>query len=286
MPMIYMLIGPNNKNYIGKTKYDFKYRWKLHCRDYKKYVKCLKLDLPYKGCSALYAAFSKYSIENFKYCILHNGDFNPDELRSLEFIEIEDNKTYSPHGYNLTTGGEGGHTSIETRTKMSISQQARAQSHSIEHRKHKLELDGLPMYVIYYKKGNIQGYRISKHPKCKNKRFVSKTKKLEDLKQEVLIFLDKLNTVYIPTYIEKQIDLPSGISFNNHGTPGYVMSFTIKSIKYYKKFNQKSDECNREDAITFMEKFRTHLKTDHECSSETKCQSIICKEIRVSKRLT
>lgn len=284
MPVIYILFGPNGKCYIGKTKYDFDYRWKLHWRDFKKYRRYLKLNIPYKGCSALYAAFNKYGMGNFEYDILYEGDFTPDELRALESQAIETHKTYAPFGYNLSTGGEGGHTSPETRQKMSIAQKARAETHSLEHRKHKAELEGLPMYTLYYEKEGIRGYRISGHPKCRNKRFASRDKPLSEHKQEVIDFLAGLTDEYETDRSKKQASIPQGISYNKHGKPGYVMSFTKQGTKYYRKFNQSDDATNLKDAADFLDQFLIHLNSDHECSSETKCQSAMCKEVSISKR--
>lgn len=293
MPVIYKLISPSGKAYIGKSKYDYNYRWNLHMIDYKKFLKAQENeDSDYKGCYALYGAFKKYSPEEFKHQILYEFDnIDPIELKNIEIKMILEHKTYveskGGNGYNLIVSGDGGFTSDETRAKMSKAQKARAESHSLEHRKHKKELEGLPMYVLYYKKGDIRGYRIAEHPKCKHARFVSKNRPLEEHKQEVIEFLNKLeneNTIHECSKVIKQKNgLPSGISKSKTGSKGYIMAFTEKGIKYYRKFIGENEETLQK-AIEFMQIFRNHLKTDHECSSETKCQSALCSEVYSHKR--
>lgn len=101
----------NNKRYIGMTTRSLAFRWKDHCDNASR--KKLKNI-------ALYAAINKYGIENFiieeiASCI---GDIN--DLGNLEASLIHQEKTQSPNGYNLTSGGEGvSNPSDDVRKKMS-----------------------------------------------------------------------------------------------------------------------------------------------------------------------
>lgn len=96
----------NGKSYVGKAVGDpEKTRIYMHLNGH--------------GNARLLArAIKKYGKENFSWEIIHDG-IGPNLLDSLEIETIEKYNTMSPNGYNLTSGGEGGIPSLETRRKIS-----------------------------------------------------------------------------------------------------------------------------------------------------------------------
>lgn len=90
MAVIYRLISPSNKSYIGLTM-DFKSRMKDHSK--------AKSDFTISN------AIRKYGWDNFKKEILEEID-NPKLLPELEKFYIKKYNTYK-NGYNETLGGEG-----------------------------------------------------------------------------------------------------------------------------------------------------------------------------------
>ena len=95
----------NGKSYIGQTRHDAE---KTRIRDH----------FAGRGNQLVKRAIEKYGQDAFTYEILHDGII-PDFLDILEIEAIAKFNTLSPHGYNLTTGGEGGSHSDETRRKIS-----------------------------------------------------------------------------------------------------------------------------------------------------------------------
>ena len=95
----------NGKAYIGKTTRD---AVKTRIRDH----------LTGKGSQPVKDAIEKYGQDAFTFEILHDGII-PEFLDDLEKEVIAKFNTVSPHGYNLTDGGEGGSCSEETRRKIS-----------------------------------------------------------------------------------------------------------------------------------------------------------------------
>lgn len=91
----------SGKSYIGKTEGVIENRVDDH------------LDGKSPGCRALHSAIQKYGKENFKREILEQNVI-PELLSDLEMFYIAKFNTISPHGYNLTAGGETGHHSEET----------------------------------------------------------------------------------------------------------------------------------------------------------------------------
>ena len=105
MGTIYLIRNAiENKCYIGKSVNDvFKGRIHQHFSG--------------KGNTLIAKAVAKYGKDVFQVEILHDGilDFMLDEL---EIQEIQKHNSIAPNGYNLTTGGEGGSLSPETRKKI------------------------------------------------------------------------------------------------------------------------------------------------------------------------
>ncbi len=96
MPYIYKVTNiRNGKAYIGKTLDTVDFRWKQHCKDYKK-ERCEKRPL--------YAAMRKYGVECFSVEPLE--DCSAESLSSRERFWIEYYGTFK-NGYNATRGGDG-----------------------------------------------------------------------------------------------------------------------------------------------------------------------------------
>lgn len=101
--LVYKLISPSNKFYIGKTKYNsFNDRWRQHVTLWKKLTKTKNYkDAPTK----LLYAFDKYPPKEWTYeiiCECHTLE----ELNQKEIDAIELFNTINT-GYNITKGGDG-----------------------------------------------------------------------------------------------------------------------------------------------------------------------------------
>lgn len=95
MGCLYKLIAPNGKGYIGITIFSFEKRLNEHLLACRKGVR-----------SALYSSLRLYGIDAFTSVILHESD-SWEELCALEKAAIVSHGTLGPHGYNMTTGGDG-----------------------------------------------------------------------------------------------------------------------------------------------------------------------------------
>lgn len=95
----------SGKSYIGQTRQDAE---KTRIRDH----------LAGKGNRIVKQAIAKYGKDAFTFEILHDGII-PEFLDTLEIEAIAKHNTLAPHGYNLTTGGDGGSRSEEARRKIS-----------------------------------------------------------------------------------------------------------------------------------------------------------------------
>jgi group I intron endonuclease len=94
----------NGKSYVGLTTQ------KLSVRFYK--------HLSSSNCTAISAAIQKYGKNNFEVVAIDSSD-SLEELKKKESFYIQTLGTLSPHGYNLTSGGEAPSPSLETREKLS-----------------------------------------------------------------------------------------------------------------------------------------------------------------------
>jgi len=103
----------NGKCYIGKTVGALEQRKCVHLCQAKKYL--------YN--SNFHSALRKYGFENFVWMKIYESE-NDEKLVEKEIYFIKKYKTKSPHGYNLTNGGDGlsGHNHTEkSKKKMSNS---------------------------------------------------------------------------------------------------------------------------------------------------------------------
>lgn len=85
----------NDKIYIGQTKYSIEKRWKEHLYN---------VD---KRDQTLYLAMRKYQKDNFYIEQLEEVELHL--LDEREIFWIQELKTVSPNGYNITSGGSFGH---------------------------------------------------------------------------------------------------------------------------------------------------------------------------------
>lgn len=95
MGCLYRLISPSGKMYIGITMRTFEERWQSHL-----------VQARHGRQHALQNAFNMHGAGNFKREVLVISD-DKEYLIDLECRAIKEYATLSPHGYNLTTGGEG-----------------------------------------------------------------------------------------------------------------------------------------------------------------------------------
>jgi group I intron endonuclease len=95
----------NLKSYIGQTTQEVSIRWKNHCKPSRK--------------SAVSLAIQKYGKENFKFQIIDSAS-SIEELNKKEVEWIEKEKTISPTGYNLRSGGDNSLHHEETKRKQGL----------------------------------------------------------------------------------------------------------------------------------------------------------------------
>ena len=115
--LIYKLTSPSNKSYIGKTVQSFSVRMRGH-KDKN------------SNCTALKNAINKYGWDQMKREIVEEN-IPEDQLNDREKYWIKTYNTMTPHGYNLTDGGDGGLLSDITKVRIEES-----------HRKHAIEKNG------------------------------------------------------------------------------------------------------------------------------------------------
>lgn len=95
MPLVYKIVFPNNKVYIGKTK-NISDRIKKH-----------KYSIRYYD-TKLTKAFVKYGFENLKWEILFESqDIDEVNNKEKEYISLHNSIC---NGYNISKGGDGGDT--------------------------------------------------------------------------------------------------------------------------------------------------------------------------------
>lgn len=110
MASIYLIKSKTSgKCYIGQTNSTAEKRWKKHLVELRRR----------EGCRALYSAIKKYGESDFIVTTLESGNFDRKKLNELEKNYIHEQKTLSPLGYNLTTGGDFVEDSVETRKRKS-----------------------------------------------------------------------------------------------------------------------------------------------------------------------
>lgn len=107
--IIYQLISPSNKSYIGKTSQPLEKRWNQHLR--------------FKdGGFAIHSSLRKYGPEYFVVQELSKAA-TEEQLTNLEKVWIILLQSANPeYGYNLTWGGDGGSHNDASKAKISKAQ--------------------------------------------------------------------------------------------------------------------------------------------------------------------
>jgi group I intron endonuclease len=106
--IIYKILGPSGKSYIGKTIQSLKTRIRQH-RDSRSY------------CRTLSQAIQEHGWENFKVSTIWEG--NASKLGEMERKLISEHQTMEPDGYNIREGGGRSEKVSDTSRKLMIEKQ-------------------------------------------------------------------------------------------------------------------------------------------------------------------
>jgi group I intron endonuclease len=187
---IYCITSPSGKKYIGQCvkklssgkKWGYMNRWKDHIRD----------SIGKNYCRLLNNAIKKYGIESFKVEIIKECYIS--ELNYYEEYYISLFNSMTPNGYNLTSGGGCCFQSLETRQLKRESMIGKNLGKQYPKRpRNRIQDNVLPKYLRYYTDHTgKEGYRISNHPKLKDKSFFSKQIPLETKLQLALDYLNQI----------------------------------------------------------------------------------------------
>ena len=151
--IIYQLLSPSGKSYIGQTTRPFKERWRQH------------LTKTNEGGFAIHGALRKYGPENFIVQELSKAT-TKEQLDNLEKVWIILLQSATPeYGYNMTWGGEGGSHTEETREKLrQIQKKVVNRGHSQETRE-KIRIGhlGLKFSAEHRKKISLNRRGVNNH---------------------------------------------------------------------------------------------------------------------------
>lgn len=126
----------NNKSYIGQTTKSLEKRLGIHKR----------CAFNYNKEYALYRAFRKYGIENFKWEIICEC-LSIDEMNEKEIYYINLHQTFGISGYNMTSGGGGMLGYIPTEeTRLKISKAHKGKRMGADNPMYGLRGDKSPSY--------------------------------------------------------------------------------------------------------------------------------------------
>lgn len=119
--LIYLITNQlNGKQYVGQTVQSLEKRWKRHCWE----------STLNRNSMAITKAIALHGSENFSIEVLEECK-NQVELNATEQKFIVQFNTLTPHGYNLTAGGNSkGYLSEETKRKISAANKNRQVSNS------------------------------------------------------------------------------------------------------------------------------------------------------------
>jgi group I intron endonuclease len=190
---IYKITSPNGKHYIGQAvcvlssgrNYGYLKRWQGHIIEANNY----------RGfCRILDNAIRKYGHKTFKVELLE--EILISQLNQREEFWIKELNTLSPNGYNLRTGSsKGSRESDETKEKKRQSMYGKNVGKILPKMERKREEDSdLPKYIrSYHDSSGKEGYRISHHPKLKDRSFVSKYLTMDEKLNLALNYLNSSN---------------------------------------------------------------------------------------------
>lgn len=121
-----MLINTvNGKGYVGQTLFSVAKRVSAH-------IKASRVP-DHRRRSGISNAIAKYGSKSFQCITLRACDTQKD-LDATEIAFIAYYQTTSPFGYNLRTGGNGGHLSNETKAKISATKRKQHRRMSEDHK--------------------------------------------------------------------------------------------------------------------------------------------------------
>jgi group I intron endonuclease len=250
MGVIYRLISPCGKSYIGQTIHSLEYRLAKH-------LQRAKADDEKPQCRALNAAIRKYGIENFqKETLVICNDVDLDDYE-IKFIDVY--QTLAPDGYNLTKGGSN---------RMLFQTESAKDKLSAAKRIYKTYILPRNVVEINYESGKRKenGFRVILNGKTYT--FNSKLLTMEDKLKEALKCYEtiKLGGTYeiqnrnkrdktyaynIPKYIVKRGD--NGFALNMNGQPRKTFDF-----------KGKTKEANLILALEYyLEKIPKHLDSEN-----------------------
>ena len=188
MGVIYKIVAPNGKVYVGQTIHNVERRWKEHIIDAN--------DARKDHCKLLNRSIRKYGSDNFSIEVIEMCDNS--KLNQRETYYIHTLSTLKPNGLNLKLGGSNGSHIDETKQKISNALKGCEvpESRRLKLSKTKKNND-LPMYLIHVKHNNeIIGYRVCNHPIGGEKKFTNKREKnLSKLYDSAICHLFFLNSL-------------------------------------------------------------------------------------------
>ncbi len=167
---IYCATSPSGKKYVGQCvqilasgkPWGMERRWRAH-------ISSSKTVKP-EQCRVLCHAIRKYGAESFKVERLCECDIS--ELNEREAAYIKELNTFTPNGYNLTTGGDSNSRhSEETKRLRSVTMTGMV--HHYRHNRKREEDKDLPKYLCSYVRRNSPGYVVHKHPTLRKRYWTS-----------------------------------------------------------------------------------------------------------------
>jgi group I intron endonuclease len=186
---IYKLTSPSNKSYVGQAvcilssgrEYGYLKRWQGHIIEANNF----------RGfCRILDNAIRKYGPNTFKVDLIE--EIHISKLNEREEFWIKELNTLSPNGYNLRTGSsKGSRESDETKEKKRQSMYGKNLGRELPRIERKRSEDSeLPKYIrSYHDSSGKEGYRISHHPKLKDRSFLSKKLSMQEKLELALEYL-------------------------------------------------------------------------------------------------
>jgi hypothetical protein len=253
MGIIYRITFPNGKCYVGQTTAKFNKRLAGHKT---------AVNIPKYGNSLFYRAVRKYGWDK---CIKEIIFECPDEeLNDKEKFFIQEHRALKPDGYNTLIGGSHIPKIKKERKPVKHDEEFKPIVLILEDMEDKFTMEttfnkkrnnkstGLPKYISYWKSpDDKEGHRIKRHPKCRCKTFMDKSKTLEQNKQDAIAFLDKLNKGEVEVVIPER-KLPKGL---HQLKEGYRVVYWDKSGKrHVRQFLDLSVEIatRKEQALKYI----------------------------------
>lgn len=205
MGFIYCLTFPNGKKYIGQTSRTVEERVQQH-------------KSPSSSCRLVVFAYAKYG--SFEVQVLNKVDNA--KLDEYETYYIQHYNTLVPNGYNLTTGGEGGIPSEETKQKM-----REAHANRVVHEKWRLAIsNGLKGHKHSEEtKDKIRQKRLDNPliPSEENRRKINESIRTEAVREKGSKSKRKDNKD-LPMYIQ---------TIRKASNPGYCVALPGQSQKHF-----------------------------------------------------